>query len=74
LFESKRVSFNEPRNLTIYFIRQLKGEKFKEISRDFGLKKDSSVGSILNRIRTQMANDKQFRNRAERLRRKLIKS
>jgi chromosomal replication initiation ATPase DnaA len=68
------VSFDEPRKLTIYFIRQLRGEKFKEICRDFGLKKDSSVGSILNGIRTQMVNDGQFRNRVERLRMKLIKS
>jgi len=39
-------------------MRQLRGEKFKEICRDFGLKKDSSVGSILNRIRKPMSNDK----------------
>ena len=68
------VSFNEARNLTIYFIRQLRGEKFKEICRDFGLKKDSSVGSILNRIKTQVSNDRKFGNRLERLRMKLIKS
>jgi chromosomal replication initiation ATPase DnaA len=68
------VSFDELRKLTIYFIRQLRGEKFKEICRDFGLKKDSSVGSILNRIKTQIVNDGQFRNRVERLRMKLIKS
>jgi len=55
-------------------MRQLRGEKFKEICRDFGLKKDSPVGSILNRIRTQMSNYKQLRNRVQRLRVKLIKS
>ncbi len=47
----------------MYLMRHLKGEALSTICNEFGLKKDSSAGSIVDRVRKQILKDKQFRNK-----------
>jgi hypothetical protein len=49
LLESKRGVVNEPRNISIYMARRLRGDSLKTIARAFNIRKSSSVSSIVNR-------------------------
>ncbi len=71
---SKRGQVNEPRNLSIYLARKHSGLKLTEIGIEFGLKKYSSVSSIVTRMEHLISQDKKLKKRAEKLRSTLIKS
>ncbi len=47
LFSSRRGILNEPRNVAIFLVRHLRGEKLEEIVRQFGMSKYSSVSSVI---------------------------
>ena len=65
---------NEPRNVSMYLLRHLRGDTLSAICKEFGLKKDSSAGSIVDRVKKQILKDKKFRNRIERIRALIFKS
>jgi len=44
-------------------MRHLRGDTLSTICEEFGLKKDSSAGSIVDRVKKQILKDKQFRNK-----------
>ena len=44
-------------------MRHLRGDTSSTICKKFGLKKDSSAGSIADRVKKQILKDKQFRNK-----------
>ncbi len=44
------------------------------IYKEFGLKKDSSAGSIVDIVKRQIVKDKQFRNKVERIKNLISKS
>ena len=71
---SIRGQLNEPRNVAIYLMRYLRGDTLSAICKEFGLKKDSSAGSIVDRVKKQVLKDKQFRNKVERIKKSIIKS
>lgn len=48
---SKRGQINEPRNVAMYLMRHLRGDTLSAICKEFGLKKESSVGSIVDRVK-----------------------
>ncbi len=60
---SIRGQLNEPRNVAMYLMRHLRGDTLSTICKEFGLKKDSSAGSIVDRVKKQILKDKQFRNK-----------
>lgn len=73
LFSAKRGTENEPRNVAIYLIRQLRGEPLKKIGERFNLRKDSSVSSVLERVQKKVDKDKKFSKRVEKIKEKLYK-
>ncbi|NLD37819.1 MAG: transposase [Desulfatiglans sp.] len=58
---SRRGQKNEARDIAIYLIRQIRSDTLNTLSGEFNLKKDSSAGSIVDRVKKQIQTDKQFR-------------
>ena len=71
---SIRGQLNEPINVAMYLIRHLRGDTLVSICKEFGLKKDSSAGSIIDRTKKQMLKNKSFKRKVESLKKQLIKS
>jgi len=71
---SIRGQLNEARNVAIYLMRHLRGDTLSSICKEFGLKKDSSAGSIVARVKKQTIRDKQFRNKVEKIKKSIVKS
>ena len=74
LIHSIRGQKNEPRNLAIYLARRHSGLSLAEIGSEFGLRKYSSVSSIVMRTEHLMSQSKQLQEKAEKVRAKLHKS
>jgi chromosomal replication initiation ATPase DnaA len=74
LLKSRRGTCNEPRNVAIYLTRKLRSEGLAEICQEYGLGKHSSAGSVIERVKKELARDKQFRRRVEELETILTKS
>jgi putative transposase len=74
LLLSRRGFFNEPRNVAIYLSRRINGERLKEIGREFGIKKYSSVSSIIERMKSEILKSRDLKARVKRLEAVLIKS
>jgi REP element-mobilizing transposase RayT len=65
LMVSKRGVFNESRNVAIYLTRRLRGDSLKEIGEQFRINKYSSVSSVIERLKTRIAEDRKLRKRIE---------
>jgi len=65
LEEGKRGQVNEPRNVAIYLARKHSGLPLKEIGKEFGFEKYSSVSSIVSRTTTHLAQSKQMRRQVD---------
>jgi len=55
-------------------MRHLRGDTLSTICEEFGLKKDSSAGSIVDRVKKQTLKDKQFRNKLAGVKKIICKS
>ena len=71
---SIRGQLNEPRNVAMYLMRYLRGDTLSAICKEFGLKKDSSAGSIIGRVKKQIIKDKQLRNKVAEIKKIITKS
>ncbi|MCK5508688.1 MAG: transposase, partial [Desulfobacterales bacterium] len=49
LLITRRGIFNEPRNIAVYLLRQIRGESLNNIGEQFNIKAYSTVSSILRR-------------------------
>ena len=65
LLSSKRGVLNEPRNVAIFLIRRLRGEKLEEIGRQFGITKYSSVSSAIEKMKRDISADRNLRMRVK---------
>lgn len=74
LYRSRRGQYNEPRNIAIYLIRNLRCEGLREIGDVFGIGKISSVSSVIQRVKEGIRNDKIIRERVEELTARMLKS
>ncbi len=74
LHASRRGYFNEPRNVIIYLIRYLRNDTLKETGACFGIKKHSTVSSVVDRVRCMMKSNKAFEKRVKSLAEKISKS
>jgi REP element-mobilizing transposase RayT len=74
LLLSKRGMFNEPRNVAIYLTRRMRGDSLKEIAKEFGMSKYSSVSSAIERMKELVAKDRKQRKKVEKLESLLSKS
>ena len=74
LLVSRRGYFNEPRNVAIYLIRRLRRDTLKEVGEAFGIDKNSTVGSVVERVKHEMRKNKKINKRVENLMAGLAKS
>ena len=74
LFSSKRGTFNEPRCVAIYLIRRFRRDSLKEIGKVFKLEKNSSVSSVIDRMKTRIQNSRKMKIRIEMMENEAIKS
>lgn len=74
LFTSKRGTFNEPRCVAIYLMRRLRRDSLKEIGKVFNLKKNSSVSSIIGRMKTRIQNNRKIKMRIKKVKDEVSKS
>ena len=71
---SKRGHFNEPRNVAIYLIRCIRNDTLKGVGKVFGIDKNSTVGSVVERVKREMEKNKNISKRVENLKDILEKS
>jgi len=50
LLITRRGIFNEPRNIAVYLLRQIRGENLNNIGEMFNIKSYSTVSGIIQRI------------------------
>ena len=74
LMVTRRRIANEPRNVAIYLVRRYTGATLENIGREFKMNKYSSVGSVIERMRVQILEDKRLRKNIAELEKKLIMS
>lgn len=74
LMASRRGVFNEPRNVAIYLTRRLRGDGLREVGGQFGMRKCSSTGSVIERMQAELARDPDIRKRVNEIRLLLTKS
>ena len=71
---SKRGTFNEPRNVSIYLTRIIRSDGLMDICKDYNLKKYSSASTVVENVKKKLAKDREFCNRVNELSKQLIKS
>jgi REP element-mobilizing transposase RayT len=54
---------HEPRDVAIYLIRSMRSEPLMRIGPGFGLKRYSSVSSVVMRVKTRLQKDRKFKDR-----------
>ncbi len=74
LYRSRRGYFNEPRNVAIYLMRRLRNDTLKAAGEVIGITKNSTVSSIIGRVKYEMSRDKGMRLRVEKLMKSLNNS
>jgi len=74
LFTSKRGTFNEPRCVAIYLLRRLRRDSLKEIGKVFNLEKNSSVSSVIERMKTRIQNSRKIKMRIKKMEDEVRKS
>jgi hypothetical protein len=67
LLISRRGYFNEPRNVAIYVIRHIRGDKLKEVGGLFGISKNSTISSIDRRLKGEMKSNKRLKKAIEKI-------
>ena len=74
LYVSRRGIFNEPRNVAVYLIRRLRNDPLKQVGEQFGIRKYSTVSSIVERVKHEMEADKRLKRRIQNLAEMITKS
>ena len=74
LLSSRRGVLNEPRNVAIFLLRRLRGEKLEEIGRQFGISKYSSVSSVIEKMKRDISADRRLRMRVKNIEKTLCNS
>ena len=63
LLITRRGIFNEPRNIAVYLLRQIRGENLNNIGEQFNIKAYSTVSSILRRVSRLNKYDRKIKKR-----------
>lgn len=63
LLITRRGNFNEPRNIAVYLLRQIRGENLNSIGERFNIKAYSTVSSILRRVSKLKKYDRKIKKR-----------
>jgi REP element-mobilizing transposase RayT len=71
LYGIRRGIANEPRNVAIYLTRCLRRDSLKEIGKEFKVPNYSSVSSIIESMKANLASNKKLRKRVDEIKRNL---
>jgi chromosomal replication initiation ATPase DnaA len=74
LIKSRRIFFNEPRNVAIYLIRRLRDDNLIDVGKIFDIAKKCSVSSVVKRLKREMIRDNKIKKWVEILKGELAKS
>ena len=74
LYLTRRGHFNEPRNVAVYLMRHLRNDTLNQVGEQFGIKKYSTVSSIIERVKSEMNIRKGFKKRVKDIANKISKS
>ena len=73
LMASRRGVFNNPRNVAIYLLRNLRGDNLNDIKNIFQINAYSTVSSIIQTVSRLTKSDKKFRRQVEEIKNKISK-
>jgi len=74
LLSSRRGVLNEPRNVAIFLLRRLRGDKLNDIGRQFGISKYSSVSSVIEKMKREISADRRLRMKVKNIEKTLSNS
>ena len=74
ILKMRRGKMNEGRNVAIYLTRRLRRDTLKEIGAQFGIENDSTVSSIMERIKKKLSEDRRFALRLDEIAESITKS
>ena len=74
LHKKQRGVTNEPRDVAIYLARMLRQVGLRGIGENFGLSNYSSVSTVIDRVKSQIDNNRIFRSQVEEIKQKIEKS
>ena len=67
LLTTQRGVFNEPRNIAVYLLRQIRGERLTDIGDRFHISAYSTVSSIIQRMAMLKKDDRTIRKKIEKI-------
>ncbi len=73
LLITRRGVFNEPRNVSVYLLRQIRGENLNKIGELFNIKAYSTVSSILRRVAELKKRDRKIKKKIDKIQGSLSK-
>ena len=74
VYVTRRGHFNEPRNVAIYLIRRLRHETLRGVGESFGIDRNSTVSSVVERLEIEVKRNRKLKKRIEDLKLRLSKS
>jgi hypothetical protein len=74
ILKMRRGKMNEARNVAIYLTRILRRDTLKEIGWQFGIDNDSTVSSVMERMKKKLAGDRELSLRLDQLAKSTEKS
>ncbi len=74
ILKMRRGKMNEARNVAIYLTRRLRRDTLKEIGAQFGIDNDSTVSSVMERMKKKQAGDRKFSLRLDKIAESITKS
>ena len=73
-FKKRRGKMNEARDVAIYLTRKLRRDTLKEIGEQFEIFNESTVSSVIERMKKKLAGDRKFALRLDQLAESIVKS
>ena len=67
LMEARRGITNEPRNVAVYLMRNLRGDSLEQIGREFMIGKYSTVSNVIERTKAHILRNRKLKKRLENL-------
>ncbi len=74
ILKMRRGKMNEARNVAIYLTRRQRRDTLKEIGAQFGIDNDSTVSSVMERMKKKQAGDRKFSLRLDKIAGSITKS
>ncbi len=74
ILKMRRGKMNEARNVVIYLTRRLRRDTLKEIGAQFGIDNESTVSSVMERMKKKLAGDRKLSLRLDKIAGSITKS